>query len=125
MVKSHASAVISQSFWLREPPTLLTRTSIRPCVAAMRANASSTAASSVTSGQALRRLCQLRPVEIEQRQRRPFLGEALRNRGPDAVGGTSDNDKFVLHAIHARRLLGLTCKANQAGCGGNRRAALE
>jgi hypothetical protein len=99
----------------------------------MRANASSAAASSVAyrgdgersrAGQALRRLCQLRPVEIEQRQRRPFLGEALRNRGPDAVGGTSDNDKFVLHAIHARRLLGLTCKANQAGCGGHRRAAL-
>ncbi len=76
------------------------------------------------AGQALRRLCQLRPVEIEQRQRRPLLGEASRNRGPDAVGGTSDNDKFALHAIHARRLLGLTCKAKQAGCGGNRRAAL-
>ena len=49
IVKSHASAVISQSFMLREPPTLLTNTSRRPYRAMMRAKASSTAASSVTS----------------------------------------------------------------------------
>jgi len=49
MVKSQASAVISHSFMLREPPTSLTRTSIWPWAATIRLNASSTGCSSVTS----------------------------------------------------------------------------